>query len=176
MKSSTNWYKLLSIISWISLIIAIPGKTSKYANIRTNNSNSNDFFSKFFVFTKSQNLYINRRRIMRRIDLCAIFTWFIASFKNNLWKKVLLAVGQVGSRTAISKTPFLLNYCFALLILTHIFKESRILEILVQISHFFFQIFYKLFAPLSHTLKLKFGYILESFYFFFTLTRTYGLK
>ena len=73
------------------------------------------FFFKFLISTKSLNLYINRRRIGRRIDLCTMFISFIASFKNNLRKKVLLAVGKVGSRMVVSKTPFLLNYFFALL-------------------------------------------------------------
>ena len=86
---------------------------------------------------------------MRRIDLCTMFMCFIASFKNNLRKQILLTVGQAGSRLAISKTPFLLNYCCSLLILTHIFKESRVLEILVYILHFFFLFFYKLLALLT---------------------------
>ena len=131
MKSSTNLYKLLAKISWISWNIALPGKRQNILIFGRKILTRTSFFFKFLISTKSLNLYINRRRIMRRIDLCTMFMCFIASFKNNLRKQILLTVGQAGSRLAISKTPFLLNYCCSLLILTHIFKESRVLEILV---------------------------------------------
>ena len=80
MKSSTILYKFCIVFCTILQNVVIARKTTKNAKFGRGYAKFGHKSVKKIVFTIFKCMHINRRRILRRIHLCAMLMYFITPF------------------------------------------------------------------------------------------------